>query len=42
MTDSPTLDHAPNEPVVAAPSAIAPDELQRLTDAIIAALEDGL
>jgi FeS assembly SUF system protein len=39
MTDSPTLDHAPNEPVVAAPSAIAPDELQRLTDAIIAALK---
>lgn len=39
MTDSPTLDHAPNEPVVAAPPAIAPDELQRLTDAIIAALK---
>jgi FeS assembly SUF system protein len=39
MTDSPILDHAPNEPVVAAPQAIAPDELQRLTDAIIAALK---
>ena len=39
MTDSPTLDHAPNEPAIAAPSAIAPDELQRLTDAIIAALK---
>jgi FeS assembly SUF system protein len=39
MTDSPTLDHAPNEPVVASPSAIAPEELQRLTDDIIAALK---
>jgi FeS assembly SUF system protein len=39
MTDSPTLDHAPNEPAVAAPSAIPPDELKRLTDDIIAALK---
>ncbi|MGA2043710.1 MAG: SUF system Fe-S cluster assembly protein [Roseiarcus sp.] len=39
MTDSPTLDHAPNQPAVAAPSAIAPDELARLTEAIIAALK---
>jgi FeS assembly SUF system protein len=39
MTDSPTLDHAPNQPVVASPSAIPADELQRLTDAIVAALK---
>ena len=39
MTDSPTLDHAPNQPVVASPSAIPPDELQRLTDDIVAALK---
>ena len=39
MTDSPTLDHAPNQPVIASPSAIPADELQRLTDAIVAALK---
>jgi FeS assembly SUF system protein len=39
MTDSPTLDRAPNEPVVASPSAIAPDELKQLTDDIVAALK---
>jgi FeS assembly SUF system protein len=39
MTDSPTLDHAPNEPAFAAPPAIAPDELKRLTDDIVAALK---
>jgi FeS assembly SUF system protein len=39
MTDSPTLDHAPNEPALATPSAIAPDELKRLTDDIVAALK---
>ena len=39
MTDSPTLDHAPNQPVVAAQSAIPADELQRLTDDIVAALK---
>ena len=39
MTDSPTLDHAPNQPVVASPSAIPADELQGLTDAIVAALK---
>ena len=37
MTDSPTL--APNEPVIASPSAIPADELQRLTDDIVAALK---
>jgi FeS assembly SUF system protein len=39
MTDSPTMDHAPNHPAVASPSAIPPDELQRLTDDIVAALK---
>jgi FeS assembly SUF system protein len=39
MTDSPTLDQAPNQPVVASPSAIPADELQSLTDAIVAALK---
>jgi FeS assembly SUF system protein len=39
MTDSPTLDQAPNEPAVAAPQAIPPDELKRLTDDIVAALK---
>jgi FeS assembly SUF system protein len=39
MTDSPTLDQAPNEPAVAAPSAIPSDELKRLTDDIVAALK---
>ena len=39
MTDSPTLDHAPNQPVVASPSAIPAEELQRLTDDIVAALK---
>jgi FeS assembly SUF system protein len=39
MTDSPTLDHAPNQPVVAAQSAIPADELRRLTDDIVAALK---
>ncbi len=39
MTDSPTLDQAPNEPALAATSAIAPDELQRLTDEIVGALK---
>src|SRR5476649_221213 len=39
MTDSPTLDHAPNQPVVAAQSAIPADELQRLTRDIVAALK---
>lgn len=39
MTDSPALDHAPNQPVVASPSAIPADELQRLTDDIVAALK---
>jgi FeS assembly SUF system protein len=39
MTDSPTLDHAPNEPAVVSPPAIAPDELKRLTDDIVAALK---
>ena len=40
MTDSPTLDRAPNcarrSPP---PSAIAPEELTRLTDEIVAALK---
>ena len=39
MTDSPTLDHAPNEPALVTPSAIAPDELKRLTEDIVAALK---
>ena len=39
MTDSPTLDRAPNEPALAAPPAIPPDELKRLTDDIVAALK---
>jgi FeS assembly SUF system protein len=39
MTDSPTLDHAPNQPVVASPSAIPAEELQRLTDDIVGALK---
>jgi FeS assembly SUF system protein len=39
MTDSPTLDQAPNQPVVVSPSAIPADELQGLTDAIVAALK---
>jgi FeS assembly SUF system protein len=39
MTDSPTLDQAPNEPAVAAPQAIPPDELKRLTDDIVTALK---
>lgn len=39
MTDSPTMDRAPNQPAVASPSAIPPDELQRLTDDIVAALK---
>ncbi len=39
MTDSPTMDHAPNQPGVASPSALPPDELQRLTDDIVAALK---
>ena len=39
MTDSQTLDQAPNEPAVAAPLAIPPDELKRLTDDIVAALK---
>ena len=39
MTDSPTLDQAPNEPAVAAPQAIPADELKRLTDDIVAALK---
>ena len=39
MTESPTLDQAPNQPVVASPSAIPADELQRLTDDIVAALK---
>ena len=39
MTDSPTMDHAPNQPAVASPSALPPDELQRLTDDIVAALK---
>jgi FeS assembly SUF system protein len=39
MTDSPTLDHAPNQPVFASPSAIPAEELRRLTDDIVAALK---
>jgi FeS assembly SUF system protein len=39
MTDSPTIDQAPNRPAVASPSAIPPEELQRLTDDIVAALK---
>jgi FeS assembly SUF system protein len=39
MTDSPTLDHAPNQPVVASPSAIPAEELRQLTDDIVAALK---
>ena len=39
MTDSPTMAHAPNQPAVASPAAIAPDELQRLTDEIVVALK---
>jgi FeS assembly SUF system protein len=39
MTDSPTLDRAPNAPALAAPAAIPPDELKRLTDDIVAALK---
>ncbi len=39
MTDSPTVDQAPNQPAVASPAAIAPDELQRLTDEIVGALK---
>jgi FeS assembly SUF system protein len=39
MTESSTLDQAPNEPAVAAPQAIPPDELKRLTDDIVAALK---
>jgi FeS assembly SUF system protein len=39
MTDSPTVDHAPNQPAVASPPAIPPEELQRLTDEIVVALK---
>jgi FeS assembly SUF system protein len=39
MTDSPTLEQAPNQPVVASVSAIPAEELQRLTDDIVAALK---
>jgi FeS assembly SUF system protein len=39
MTDSPTMDHAPNQPAVVSPSALPADELQRLTDDIVAALK---
>jgi FeS assembly SUF system protein len=33
------MDQAPNQPAVASPAAIAPDELQRLTDEIVRALK---
>jgi FeS assembly SUF system protein len=39
MTDSPTMDQAPNRPAVASPSAIEAVELQRLTDEIVGALK---
>jgi FeS assembly SUF system protein len=39
MTDSPTVDHAANQPAVASPQAIEPVELQRLTDEIVVALK---
>ena len=39
MTDSPTLDQSPNQAAIAAPSSLPPEELQRLTDALIAALK---
>jgi FeS assembly SUF system protein len=39
MTDSPTVEHAPNEAAIAAPSNLPPEELRRLTDDIIAALK---
>ena len=39
MTDSPTLDQSPNQAAIVAPSSLPPDELQRLTEALIAALK---
>jgi len=39
MTDSSTLDHSPNQAAIVAPSSLPPDELQRLTEALIAALK---
>ena len=39
MTDSPTVDRTPNQPAVASPPAIPPDELRRLTDEIVVALK---
>ncbi len=39
MTDSPTMDQAPNRPAVASPPAIEAVELQRLTDEIVGALK---
>ena len=39
MTDSPAIERSPNQAAIAAPSSIAPAELARLTDDLIAALK---